>query len=283
MTFRGVDVSVWQPTIDWAKVKNSGISFAMLRGAYGESTDTKFNEHIKGAIEQGINVGVYVYSIANTVEKAIREADHVLELVKPYKITYPIVIDMEAEELSALNIAQRTDIGFAFCRRIEEAGYYAAIYSNKYWLETQIDYERLKRFDIWLAQWAKTATWAGNYGIWQYGLDTVDGIGSCDCDISYRDYPDIISKAGLNNLGTASTPSVPVSTQPSAPQTPPAPVLQVGSRVRYKGAVQYSSWGIGKPIQVDGTFVVQRIIKNRKYGVQIDQLGWIAESDCRIV
>ena len=270
MTFRGVDVSKWQPKIDWVKVKNSGISFAILRAAYGTSKDSKFTTHIKNALAQGINVGVYVYSLATTVTEAVEEADNVLKLVEPYKISYPIIIDMESEELSGLTNKQRTDIGIAFCERIENAGYYASIYANKYWLETKLDYERLKPYDVWLAQWSKEASWEGNYGIWQYGQADVDGIGNCDCNIAYRDYPGIITKAGLNKLG---------SNKPNSP----APVLQIGSRVRYKGSVQYSSWGIGKPIQVNGTFTVKRIIKNRKYGVQINKLGWIAEKDCKIV
>lgn len=268
MTFKGVDVSVWQPSIDWAKVKASGISFAILRGAYGTGTDTKFHEHIKGALAQNINVGVYIFSLADTLEKARKEADHVLELVKPYKISYPIIIDMEGDELSALNNAQRTEIGIAFCERIENAGYYAMIYSNKYWLETKLNYEKLKPYDIWLAQWTKEPTWKGNYGIWQYGLDYVDGIGNCDCDIAYRNYPQIMDYAGLNNISSSN---------------PASPELKVGSKVRYNGTVYASSWGIGNTIQVNGTFTVKRIIKDRKYGVQIDQLGWIAESDCKVI
>lgn len=361
MTIKGIDVSVWQPKIDWAKVKNSGISFAILRGAYGTSTDTKFAEHIKGAQAHGIDVGVYVYSIASTIAEAEKEAEHILNVIKPYRLTYPVVYDIEDEKQAGLDKDTRTKLCIAFCEKIENAGYYAMIYANKYWLETKLDYEKLKVYDIWLAQWASKATWTGNYGIWQQGQQYVDGIGNCDVNIAYKDYPTIIKNAGLNNIGKIDTPIPPV-TNPSTntPANPPvssgykigdlvsikpgavwgglastrgqkvnlnfgnvykitqiaihknveeallqpinswvatsslalkssaaspAPkTITVGSKVSYKGYVQYSSWGTGgKPIYVSGIFTVKQIIKDRQYGVLIDQLGWVAEKDCKVI
>lgn len=269
MTIKGIDVSIWQPQIDWKKVYDDGVRFAILRGAYGTYVDTKFHEHIKGAQAQGIQTGVYVYSIAKNVAEAISEADHVLELIKPYQMTYPVIIDMESEELDALSMEERTRIGIEFCERIENAGYYAMIYANKYWLETKLDYEKLKPYDVWLAQWAEKATWGGNYGIWQTGLGKVNGIGECSVDIAYRDYPSIMRSANLNRL--------------SANSSSAGKEIQVGMRIRYQGTVYASSWGVGNQITVNGTFTVMRVIKNRIYGVQIDQLGWVAEKDCIII
>ncbi len=258
MAFRGIDVSKWQTSIDWTKVKASGISFVIIRASYGQTTDQRFKDNITGALAQGLNVGVYVYALAKTVEEAVKEADNVLSLVKPYKITYPICYDVEDANLVSLPKEIRTDIAIAFCERIESARYYAMIYSNKNWLENLLNYERLKPYDIWLAQWTPKATWAGTYGIWQYGLDAVDGVGNCDGDICYNDYPSIIAKAKLNDLGPHS--------------------VGVGSTVKYQGTVYASSWGIGNKITVNGNFIVKQYIPNRKYGVQIGGLGWVAES-----
>jgi len=263
MIYKGIDVSKWQPKIDWTKVKASGITFAILRASYSTTTDSKFKTHIKDALAEGINVGVYCYSTATTVLEAVEEADHILELVRPYKLSYPIFYDLESTQLQALDNQKRTDIAIAFCDRIERAGYYVSIYANKNWLENMLDYNRLRPYDVWLAQWTTEPTWKGTFGMWQYGLGYVDGIGDCDCDISYRDYPSIIAKFGLNNAKSAT--------------------ISIGSKVKYSGKVHSSSWGIGRKIDVNGTFTVKQVIPNRKYGIQINGLGWVAEQDCTLV
>ncbi len=287
MKIKGIDVSFWQPKIDWVKVKNSGVKFAILRAAYGTSLDSKFNEHAKNAIATGIDIGAYVYSIATTTSQAVREADFILNAVKPYQLNYPIVFDMESKEIASVSKEMRTQIAIAFCERIEKAGYYVMIYANKYWLDSQLDFSKLKAYDVWLAQWTAEPSWNGNYGIWQSGQTDVDGVGYCDINEGYRDYPQIMKDAGLNGYKKDTTPNPPTAPEKPEPQPPTEPdkkPVVVGAKVRYKGLVQYSSWGKGgKPISVDGTFVIQRIIKDRKYGVQIDQLGWIAEEDCDVI
>ncbi len=273
MPYKGIDVSKWQENIDWLKVKESGINFALIRAAYGEYTDTKFKQHIAGAISSGIDVGVYVYSIAKTKEKAAAEAKHVLELIKPYKITMPIVFDIESEEANSLSNAERTNLCIAFCQKIEQAGYYAMIYANRNWLENKLNYEKIKCYDIWLAEWRKKALWKGKHGIWQYGTEKINGIGICDTNISYKNYPEIIKNANLNNLSKEQ-----VHKKPNKIDNK----IKIGQKIHYKGPVQYSSWGVGsKPIHVDGTYTIQKIIPNRKYGVLIDKIGWIAEKDIK--
>lgn len=284
MAIKGIDVSFWQPDINWAKIKSAGVRFAILRAAYGRSLDTKFNEHAKNAIAQGIDIGAYVYSIASTVADGVAEADFILNAVKPYQLNYPIVFDMESKELASVSKELRTDIAIAFCKKIEAAGYYVMIYANKYWLTSQLDYNRLKSYDVWLAEWTDKASWDGNYGIWQSGQTTIDGVGYCDINEGYRNYPQIMKDAGLNGYKKADKPSVPAPTHPPAPTPPPQKVLAVGCQIRYSGLVQYSSWGYGgNPVKVSGVYTVQRIIKNRKYGVQIGGIGWVAEKDCVVI
>lgn len=259
---RGIDVSKYQSKIDWGKVKASGISFAIIRTGYAQVLDQKFKSHITGATKAGIDVGVYCYAKATDATKAEAEADFVLSLVSPYKLTYPICYDLESVGLQFLTNQQRTDIAIAFLTKIQNAGYYAMLYTNKDWLENKLDYNRLKIFDIWLAQWSLKPTWKGNFGIWQYGLDYVDGIGECDCNIAYKDYPSIINQASLNNSSGNG--------------------IKVGDLVKYKGLVYASSWGIGRKIRVDGLYLVKNVISKRKYSIQIGSLGWVAEKDCII-
>ena len=72
MTRSGIDVSVWQGNIDWQKVKNAGVEFALIRAGYGDTLsypyqiDTKFEYNYKECKRVGLPVGVYFYSYATT-------------------------------------------------------------------------------------------------------------------------------------------------------------------------------------------------------------------------
>lgn len=93
-----------------------------------------------------------------------------------------------------------TDIIMEFCERVQAAGYYVSVYTNLDWIKNRIDMNRVKVFDIWLAQWNDKPTYTGNFGMWQYtSKGVVSGIaGNVDMDIAYLDYPEIIKGAGLN-------------------------------------------------------------------------------------
>ena len=178
---RGIDVSKWQGNINWEKVKNAGIDFAIIREGYGKKDpkqiDKKFKDNINGAKSVGIHTGVYHYSYADSVEDAINEAQFCLENIQGLKLEYPIVFDIEDKEQLKLNNRQRTDIVKAFCGEIEKAGYYAMFYCNLNWLRNYLlKDEILSRFDLWLAQWNGQGP-SESCGIWQFSeTGTVSGI-----------------------------------------------------------------------------------------------------------
>lgn len=60
-TLRGVDVSVYQGTIDWAAAARGGVRFAMIRQSHGTTTDTTFARNWAGARAAGILRGAYQY------------------------------------------------------------------------------------------------------------------------------------------------------------------------------------------------------------------------------
>lgn len=206
MEFKGIDVSKWNGNINWQKVKNSGISFAIIREGYGKKSpsqvDKKFKENIEGAKSAGINTGVYHYSYADSIEDAINEARFCLENISGYQLEYPIVFDFEDKEILKLTNRQRTDICKTFCEEIERNGYYAMIYTSKNWIDNYLySDELLKRFDLWLAQWGVNKT-AYSCGIWQYSeTGKIGGInGNVDLNISYKNYPEIMKSKGLNGF-----------------------------------------------------------------------------------
>ena len=194
---KGIDVSEWQGNIDWQKVKNAGIKFAMIRTSYGKrSLDKTYIANIEGAQAVGIDVGAYHYCYAKNIEDAKAEARHFINTIKPYTLSYPAVLDLEDPSQANLNKQLLTDMAIAFMEVVKDAGYFPMLYANKYWLETRFNYDRLKDYDVWLAQWASKPTWTGNFGIWQYtDKGKVNGIsGNVDLDIAYKDYSSIINK-----------------------------------------------------------------------------------------
>ena len=206
MEFKGIDVSKWQGTINWSKVKNAGIDFAIIREGYGKKSpsqvDKKFKENIEGAKNAGVKVGVYHYSYAESTDDAVNEAEFCLENIRGYSLDYPVVFDVEDKEMLKLNTRQRTDICKAFCTEIEKSGYYAMIYTNKNWLNNYLYAdELLSKYDLWLAQWNVDKP-SYSCGIWQYSeTGTVDGIsGNVDLNISYKNYAKKMKNKGLNGF-----------------------------------------------------------------------------------
>lgn len=194
----GIDVSKWNGTIDWEAVKNSGVSYVIIRCGYRGSSqgglieDSCFERNIKGATAAGLKVGVYFFTQALDEVEAVEEASMVLELIKGYRISYPVFLDVESSggRADKIDKAARTAVCRAFCETIQDAGYTAGIYANKIWLEKKIDAEELSAYKIWLAQYAAAPTYQGRYDLWQYkSTGRVSGIkGNVDLNVSYLGY-----------------------------------------------------------------------------------------------
>lgn len=204
--FKGIDVSKWNGNINWEKVKNAGIDFAIIREGYGKKDpkqiDKQFKNNINGAKSVGIYTGVYHYSYADSVDDAINEAQFCLENVQGLKLEYPIVIDIEDKEQLKLNNRQRTDIVKAFCGEIEKHGYYAMFYCNANWLRNYLfKDELLPKYDLWLAQWDVDVPYV-SCGIWQKSdKGCIDGIsGNVDLNVAYKNYSEIMKSKGLNGF-----------------------------------------------------------------------------------
>ncbi len=201
ISVRGIDVSKFQGNINWKKVAASGVKFAIIRLGYrgmNEGTlepDNYYKANIEGALANGIKVGVYFFSEAITTEEAIEEAEYVLNNIKGYDVTYPIVFDTERvatfdARANNLSMKERTDICITFCDKIREAGYTPMIYANTRYMLTGIDLSRLEDIEKWFAVYSKDIKFPYEFGILQYSESgKIDGIvGNVDLDIAFRDY-----------------------------------------------------------------------------------------------
>jgi len=194
----GIDVSKWNGDINWTAVKNSGVSYVIIRCGYrGSSTgaliqDPKFYTNIKGASAAGLKVGVYFFTQAVNEVEAVEEASMVLNLIKGYGISYPVFIDTEGSggRADGLDKGTRTAVCNAFCATVQNGGYKAGIYASKSWFDGKLNAGTLSGYKIWLAQYATKPTYGGRYDLWQYtSSGAIGGInGKVDLNTSYLGY-----------------------------------------------------------------------------------------------
>ncbi|NCB41935.1 MAG: hypothetical protein EOM59_04880 [Clostridia bacterium] len=201
ISIKGIDISRYQQDIDWARVAKDGVKYAIIRLGYrgydkgGLVKDDAFDTNVKGALKNEIPVGVYFVTQAISVEEAIEEAEYVLENMRPYNITWPVVLDIEdAASATARTVnltqEQRTDFAIAFCETIKEAGYTPMLYCNIRWFIEELDLARLTEYDKWFAQYFTRPFFPYAFEMWQYtSSGRVDGIsGNVDLNICFKDY-----------------------------------------------------------------------------------------------
>lgn len=196
---KGVDVSKYQEKIDWGKVKADGVDYAMIRvgiRGYGSGAiveDETFEANMKGALSNNIEVGAYFFSQAINEEEAREEARLVIEKLAPYKITYPVAIDIETVNDSTARTAnltkdERTTIAIAFLEEIKNAGYDPMIYGNLKSFCGMLDSTRLIEYKKWFAFYDSFVYYPYDIYMWQYTeKGSVSGIkDGCDLNITFN-------------------------------------------------------------------------------------------------
>lgn len=211
---KGIDVSYHQGAIDWSKVS---VDFAIIRAGYrgygsGEIVEDEMaRTNCAQANARSIPIGLYFFSQAVNEAEAREEAQFLIDFAKSFRVEYPLYIDTELSgakgnkgRADGLSAAQRTVVVKAFCEEIEKAGYYAGIYCSASWCKNSLSYSDLKAYDFWIAKWSDSEPFVPvSWGIWQYTNNVIiSGINTrVDGNRAYKDYPDIIKRAGLNRFG----------------------------------------------------------------------------------
>jgi len=175
----GIDVSRYQGEIDWEKVKQAGVEFAMLRAGfrgYGESgvlkEDTTVRQNYENATAAGIKVGVYFFSQATSVEEAVEEADFLLDIIGDWELQMPVAYDWEclADDYRTVDVDSRTvtDCAIAFCEEMEAAGFDTMVYFNPSQSRTQMHLAELVDYGFWLAMYSDSMRYEYKVDMWQY-------------------------------------------------------------------------------------------------------------------
>lgn len=196
---KGIDVSKYQEKIDWSKVKEDGVDYAMIRvgiRGYGSGAlveDETFDTNIKQALDNGIEVGAYFFSQAVNEDEAREEAALVIEKLAPYNVTYPVAIDIETVNDSTARTAnltkeERTNIAIAFLEEIKNAGYEPMIYGNLKSFCGMLDSSRLIEYKKWFAFYDSFVYYPYDIYMWQYTESgNVSGIkDGCDLNITFN-------------------------------------------------------------------------------------------------
>lgn len=191
---KGIDVSTWQGSINWDKVKEQ-VDFAILRLGYignnENKLDTRFEEYYRECKRLNIPIGVYVYSYVKTTYRAKLGAEWTLEQLKNKTLELPVYIDMEDNSLISIGKSGLTDIVIAYNNEIEKSGLWAGVYANLNWFNNYLNKDELKKkYTTWIAHYGVDENrYKGQYDMLQYtSTGRVNGItGNVDMNIMYRD------------------------------------------------------------------------------------------------
>lgn len=228
---KGIDVSRHQGGIDWKKVQENGIEFAIIKAGGSDDgfyMDSKYELNYKNAKAVGMPIGAYYIVGPLCISRAdgIADAKRFLKMLEGKTFEYPVYIDLETT--SPATKTGTTDAVIGFCQTMEAAGYYCGIYaSDVSGFAERLDISRLTAYDKWVANYISKPTYVKNYGIWQKSdKGRVAGIsGEVDLDECYMDYPSIIKGKGLNGFPKPATEPEPA--KPSEPAVPKKQTKQI--------------------------------------------------------
>ena len=249
MAIKGIDISKYQSNIDYKKVKDDGVKFAILRIGYTgygagkkQAKDTLFETHYKGCKDMGIHVGGYFFGRGVRAEEGKKEAEYVLSLIQGKTFEYPIFYDTEDTYYQAkATKAQNTAACKAFCDTIKAAGYKTGIYASKSWFSDKLNDNELKEYDHWVAQYYHKCTYTGTYTMWQYtSSGKVSGInGNVDMNWCYVDY---VKEAPVPK------PVEPPKPTPKPTPTPTKTFGKAGDKITVKNANLYAASTSSQPV-----------------------------------
>jgi len=202
---KGVTITKYQNKsgeIKWRQLAEDNISFVMVRLGYSDDKDPYFEANMEGAQKAKLDIGVCFYSKAAGVEDARKEAAYVLDIVKDYRVSYPISFEMDAQFVQEKKLSrdQITKQTAAFCDAIEEAGYKAVVFGDNDWLSQHVETRKLP-YDVWYSRYGMAHDYP-NRTLWRCtDRADVDGIeGSVCLEFAFVNYSRIFPGTGWREI-----------------------------------------------------------------------------------
>ena len=183
-----IDVSTWQGSIDFNKVKSAGYNYVIIRAGYGKEKsqkDNTFDRNYANAKASGLKVGVYWFSYSTSPSEAYREANACLYCLNGKQLDMPVYYDLEYQPAMSMSNSNYTQMALNFCSAIKKAGYKSGVYSSASVYGYLLNRQTLinNGVSIWNAQWSSYCSVPCD--IWQYSeKGQVNGI-SASVDMNY--------------------------------------------------------------------------------------------------
>ncbi len=183
-----IDVSTWQGSIDFNKVKSAGYNYVIIRAGYGKEKsqkDNMFETNYKNAKSAGLKVGAYWFSYAMSPSTATAEADACLSCIKGKKFELPVYYDMEYQPAMSTSNSNYTKMAVNFCNKLKSNGFKSGVYSSASVYDYLLNRTTLKNngISIWNAEWYTKPSISCD--VWQYSDNgRINGI-STNVDLDY--------------------------------------------------------------------------------------------------
>ena len=183
-----IDVSTWQGSIDFKKVKSAGYDYVIIRAGYGKEKsqkDNMFETNYKKAKSAGLKVGAYWFSYAMSPSTATAEADACLSCIKGKKFELPVYYDMEYQPAMSTSNSNYTKMAVNFCNKLKSNGFKSGVYSSASVYDYLLNRKTLKNngISIWNAEWYTKPSITCD--VWQYSeTGRINGI-STNVDLNY--------------------------------------------------------------------------------------------------
>lgn len=161
MATKLLDISFWQDTLDFAKIKKAGYNNIILRAGYGTTIDSKFNEYANACKKNKINIiGVYWFIYATNLTEIKANANKCLEVIKAHqpKIVFADfeydTITKAAKKGVKLGAKECDSFTIKFCETVKKAGYIPGYYANTdYYNNMYSSAVKNKGYVFWLAHY----------------------------------------------------------------------------------------------------------------------------------
>ena len=269
MAYKVIDISKFNVVTNYASLATA-VDGAIIRSgyrAYGSGKlveDPLFKTHIEGCVKNNIPVGIYFFTTAVNVDEARDEAEYAVSLIKNYKISFPIFVDTEMSNnkhngrSDKLSKVVRTNCIVAFCEKIKQLGYEAGVYASDSWFVSQLEFDKIGGYNLWVASYSKAPVRVTKYVGWQFSSSqTAPGVNG-RVDMSHW-YVEIGKKNHQSNPN---------------PYKKPSGLVKKGNKGESVRWVQFELNKHGAGLVVDGDFgnLTYKAVKNfqAKHNLVVD-------------
>ena len=252
MTYtKGLDVSYYEPNVDWASVFAQGYLFMFAKATQGIGiVDSRFSTHWANAKKAGVLRGAYHYLTVS--QDPVKQADLFLSRLGNDLGELPPVLDLEGKYNETATNKQILAVSKAWLDRVEKVtGHKPMIYSGYFYLRDHVSMPSVggaptwaKDYPIWIAQYlnhpateSDTPLQPKGWQDWKFWQHSEHGLIAgitgdhnipTGVDLNYfRGSADELSAlASLPKPSTTPDPVTPAPVTP-APTTPPPPAPTV--------------------------------------------------------